>query len=445
MKATKHEAATVAYAHVASLLFGAPLAVTPDRARILAGYLASRMYGDAGAPVEVADLLTGKRLEVALSPDGIAVLSLRGTLTPKGSSMDALSGLVGYDALTEALAGLATDPTVRGVVLAMDSPGGAVMGVSDAAAGVKALAAVKPVFAVADHVVASAAYWVAAHAQRIFVAQDGFVGSIGTIIVREDATAADAQAGRAFAFISNMDRKSDGSAHKALGADELAASQKIIDQADALFLGGVAEARGMRGVTVAGLADLNGELLMGRAAVDAHLADAVGTVDDALAAMRQHLTSTAGGVATRAAFTAATAPHSQEAVMAETTQAAAAPSNVVSIDEKKIREEATAQATSSIEARTNEIVELCGLAKCPERAMAFVQNTALSAADVRKKLNEDAVAADTATAVSNQTNARRAGDGSGPSIDASAIYARRTAAYAQARDRRTQQMRAAIG
>lgn len=438
MKATKHEAATVAYAHVASLLFGPPLAVTRDRARVLAGVLAQRMYGETGPAVDIADALTGKRLDVAMTPDGIAVLSLRGTLTPKGSNVDALSGLVGYDALTEALTGLAADASVRGVILAMDSPGGAVMGVSDAAGAVQALAAVKPVYAVADHVVASAAYWTVAHAHQIFVAQDGFVGSIGTIIVREDATAADAQAGRAFTFISNMDRKSDGSAHKPLDADELAASQKIIDQADALFLGGVATARGARGVTVRALEALNGELLMGQAAVAAHLADAVGTVDDAIAAMRIHLTGTAGG-SPRAAFTAATAPHTQEGIMAET--GAAAPSNVVSIDEKKIRDEAAAQATAAIQARTSEIVELCGLAKCPERAMAFVQDATLTAADVRKKLNEEAVAADVATAVSNQTNARRAGDGTAPSIDTAAIYARRGQGYQQARERRAQQLR----
>jgi hypothetical protein len=113
----------------------------------------------------------------------------------------------------------------------------------------------------------------------------------------------------------------------------------------------------------------------------------------------------------------------------------APPSNVVSIDEKKIREEATAQATAAMQARTEEIVALCALAKCPERAAGFLADATVTAAAVRTKLAEESVQADAATAVSSQTSARRAGDGTGPTIDTAAIYARRTAAYQQARDR----------
>ncbi len=293
MKATRHEVASVAYAHVASLLFGVPLAMTFDRARQLASHLSARMYGEPGAAVDVADLLDGEPLALEMLPDGIAHVSIRGTLTPKGSNMDALSGLVSYDKLSATLRGLAADARVPGVLVSMHSPGGAIAGLSDAAAAMAELVAAKPdaVFVAGDHNIASAAYRLAAPASRIFASDGGLMGSLGTIIVREDASAADAQAGRTFTFISNMDRKSDGNEHKALGAAELAATQAIIDHADAAFLGEIAKARK---VPVATLTKMNGAVFMGQQAVDAGLADQVGTVADALAALRAHLATNNG-------------------------------------------------------------------------------------------------------------------------------------------------------
>lgn len=120
----------------------------------------------------------------------------------------------------------------------------------------------------------------------------------------------------------------------------------------------------------------------------------------------------------------------------KTDVAATAPSNVVSLDERKIREEATAAATAAMQARTEDIVGLCALAKCPERAAGFLADASKSAADVRKILADEAVKADEASAIASQTNAKRAGDGTGPSIDTAAIYARRAESYQAARDRR---------
>lgn len=438
MKATKHEAATVAYAHVASLLFGVPLAMTADRAKQLASHLSARMYGEPGAAVDVTDLLTGTPLAVEMLPDGIARVDIRGTLTPKGSNMDALSGLVSYDKLTATLQALAADTGVRGVLVAINSPGGAIAGVSQAADAMAALAAAKPgrVYAVADHNIASAAYRIAAPAAKIFASPDGLMGSIGTIMVREDATGADAQAGRKFTFISNMDRKSDGSAHKPLEDDELAATQAIIDHADAAFLGAIAEARGL---SVAALRKLNGAVLLGGAAVTAKLADAVGSVDDALMALRAELARTDSGQRrTGVAAHAQGGTQMDEKVTPATPAvvAAADPAKVVPIDKDnpEIKAAIDAAAAKAVQ-DAHEVVALCASFRCPERANAF-----LAAKQTRDQvfavLQAELVAKDQATATSG-THAGGAPEAETKKLDPAAYEALRNTAVLEALARRT--------
>src|SRR5687767_13387714 len=140
MEVTRGDVVAGSYGHVASLLFGTPLAMMPERALEIAEALAARMRGEPGAAVNVGGGPIANRLGVKALSDGIAHLSIAGTLTSKGSNMDAVSGLVGYDALTDSLTALAADPNVRGVAVEMDSPGGAVAGVTEAVAAMRVLA-----------------------------------------------------------------------------------------------------------------------------------------------------------------------------------------------------------------------------------------------------------------------------------------------------------------
>jgi capsid assembly protease len=289
METTRGEVVASNYARVASLLFNTPLALTRDRGRQLATYLATRMRGmKPEAAITLTDL-EQEPITVEMQPEGIALLSVRGTMTPKGSNVDALSGLVGYDALNATIGALATEDKVRGVVIAMDSPGGSVLGVDTAATTLAALAAVKPVYLVADHLCASAAYWIGSQATKLFVTETSLVGAIGSFMIRQDSTAADEKAGDAFTFVAQMGRKGDGSPHKALTDDEVASMEAIVGQSDALFFAAVTKRPGLSLKTIK---QLDGDVVMGRAAIDAGLADEVGTVADAIAALRAALPTT---------------------------------------------------------------------------------------------------------------------------------------------------------
>ena len=110
------------------------------------------------------------------------------------------------------------DPSVRGVVLDVDSSGGEVGGLCDLVEQIRGIKAAsgKPLWAVANESALSAAYAVASAADRVYVTRTGEVGSIGVVAVHIDESGADAKAGLAWTFVFAGDRKIDGNAHEPL-------------------------------------------------------------------------------------------------------------------------------------------------------------------------------------------------------------------------------------
>lgn len=438
-KASLNQARTAQLLRVQSLLFGVPLAATHTRIEQVIKALEHRVFGPrSDMPIDIEDCGLPEPDSVEVF-GGVAVIPIRGTFAPRAGLYDAMSGMVSYEDVAALVHEVDRRGDVRGHVLAWDSPGGAVAGVTEAAQAIAQLE--KLVYSAAEGQAASAAYWLASQAKRLYVPLTGMVGSIGVYAVRLDATKADQREGFSYTFVASGDRKADGDPHKPVTTAELADLKRIVDDSAALFFSSVAKARS-RKLDVAAVAAMNGAVFQGMGddnAVTRGLADAVGTVADAVLAMQEQFAREARAISRPSITTAATAPQPKEAAMSTETKtdvAATAPSNVVSLDEKRIREEAAAQAKAEAQLRAETIKDLCALGKCPERAAGFITNAQLSADDVRKQLAEESIKQDESTAISSQTNAKRASDGTGPSIDTASIYARRAQSSQSARDRR---------
>jgi len=109
----------------------------------------------------------------------VAVIPMVGTLTKGRSSLGGTSTVM----LRREIRQAANDPSVSGIMLSIDSPGGSVAGTEDLAAEVKAARKQKPVFAQINDLGASAAYWVAAQASKVFASNaTTIVGSIGVMM-----------------------------------------------------------------------------------------------------------------------------------------------------------------------------------------------------------------------------------------------------------------------
>jgi capsid assembly protease len=136
--------------HLASRVFGTPLMIARAKLEVILGVLAPRL---AGGVLEPIDPETDAAPQTSITVERVAVVSVIGTLVSRSGYLDAASGLLSYGDIGEAIAAAMADPTVRGVVLDVDSSGGEVGGLFDLVENIRAIKAAgeKPLWAVANN------------------------------------------------------------------------------------------------------------------------------------------------------------------------------------------------------------------------------------------------------------------------------------------------------
>jgi signal peptide peptidase SppA len=286
--------------HLAATLFDTPHMIRRSKLDVILAAVAPKLHGGA-LPVRAfadEDDYGSEPNEGFTVQNGVAIIPVLGTLVRRGSWLDAASGLASYSGLKECVAEALAEPDVKAVLLEIDSNGGEAGGVFDLADEIRALSKRhrKPVWAHANECAASAAYAIACAADRIWVARTGEVGSIGVICAHLDQSQADAKAGLRWTFIYEGDHKTWGNPHEPLGDEAEAALQADVHALYEMFVAHVAQYRGM---TPQAIRDTQADMFRGEAAITAGLADRVGTLDQAVAALVQRVDnmSTSGGAA----------------------------------------------------------------------------------------------------------------------------------------------------
>lgn len=277
--------------YLASRLYGTPLLIARPKLEVILGVVARKLAGDtlATPPPSRTDSGLGGDLQVQ---DGIAILPILGTLVRRSSYIGAASGLTSYHDI-EAMAEAAfSDPQVRSVLLEIDSSGGEAGGVFDLAQRLRQLAQTsgKPLWAIADEAALSAAYAITAAADRIWLTRTAEVGSIGVVAVHVDESVADAKAGLNYTFLHAGAHKVDGHPHAPLPAPVAADIQADIDQLYTQFISLVA---GFRRLTPEAVRDTEARVYRGEAALQAGLADQIGTRAEAITALQRQLVMSA--------------------------------------------------------------------------------------------------------------------------------------------------------
>ncbi len=210
----------------------------------------------------------------------VAIVPVHGVLMRHPAFIDTLFGATSTEAIGRALHAAATDPAIKAIVLDVDSPGGVVAGVQELALEVYQANAQKPVVAVATDMMASAAYWISAAADSVWVANDTTrVGSIGIIAKHHDISERERMLGIKTTEIFAGTYKTLGSAHAPLSEEARSALQAQVDYLYSLFVDEVARYRGVSSSTVLGrMAD--GRIFLGAQAISAGLADGKATLEE---------------------------------------------------------------------------------------------------------------------------------------------------------------------
>ena len=278
--------------YLASRLYGTPLLIARPKLEVILGVVAKKLAGDTLVMPPPATVDTGMTGGLQIQ-GGIAVLPVLGTLVRRASYIGAASGLTSYHDI-EAMAEAAfADPMVKAVLLEIDSSGGEAGGVFDLAQRLRQLAHTsgKPLWAIADEAALSAAYAIAAAADRLWVTRTAEVGSIGVVAVHVDESVADAKAGLNYTFLHAGAHKVDGHPHAPLPAPVAADIQTDIDQLHDQFIALVA---GFRRLTSEVIRATEARAYRGEAALQAGLADQIGTRAEAITALQRQLAMSAG-------------------------------------------------------------------------------------------------------------------------------------------------------
>ena len=306
-------------------------AITPEMHDEIMRIYATHLRGDkidiAGVEAKLGRPLANEQKGYTIQ-DGVAVLPLHGVIGKKMNLMTRISGGVSTQMVAAEFRAALEDPAVKSILLHIDSPGGTVDGTMELADTIFAARGQKPIVALADGVMASAAYWIGSAADQVFAMSDlTQVGSIGVIARHEDISRMLENGGVKTSLIYAGKFKAVGDSSQPLDSFSRQAIQEDVNQVYDAFVSAVARNRGVPLEQAQALAD--GKIFRGKQAIIAGLVDGVSTFDALLASMSAgdaglSMFAQAGGP-TQLSTTQETTMNNQNAQLSGTAQSAPAP------------------------------------------------------------------------------------------------------------------------
>lgn len=264
-----------------------PWAILPSTLMVIREVVARHLAGERLSAAEIEARVGAGKSRPEASGGKVAVVPLWGVLVPHaGMMVDVSQEGTGLDAWLQGFREAMANPEVGSILLHVDSPGGSTGLVHEVATEVRAARAQKPIYAVADTLAASAAYYIASQADKLYVTPSGMVGSIGVYTVHEDLSARLEAEGVKPTVISAPEggHKFENSPFGPLSEEAQAHLQGQVNDLYDMFVGAVAQGRGTsRGVVEAQYGQ--GRTLNSRAALAAGMVDGIASYDQVLAAM----------------------------------------------------------------------------------------------------------------------------------------------------------------
>lgn len=253
--------------------------ITPEGLRLVAA------VADRDLPqVEAIQKEWGEHLDGSATVevrDGVAIIPVAGPLFNKANLITRMSGATSYEMLARDITLAMEDRSVRSVILNMDTPGGAMDGVSELADLVAGYSGRKPITTYVGGQACSAGLWLASATDRIVVADTARVGCMGAVASMRKETEEGVE--ELVIVSSQTPRKArspfdeDGEVATQARAD----IQAMVDRLAEVFIGAVAENRGMERVQVQAT---EGRVYVGSDAVAIGFADEVSTLERVISA-----------------------------------------------------------------------------------------------------------------------------------------------------------------
>lgn len=206
--------------------------------------------------------------------NGVAVIPVVGVLTKQniGLTWDFWS-FREYSGIRANIDAALSDPSVKSILLMIDSPGGMVGGAKELADYIYSVREQKPFYAYADSLMASAAYWIGTAAGYIAAPATAEVGSIGVRTTHVDFSQMDQRMGIKITHLTAGTYKAMGNDAEPLSQEAADYIQGTLDTLYSLFVDGVARNRNV--TTDAALAMADGKVFLADEALGLNMIDEV--------------------------------------------------------------------------------------------------------------------------------------------------------------------------
>jgi protease-4 len=201
--------------------------------------------------------------------DRVALIRIEGVITDSRET-------------TEELKEYVKNPSIKAIVLRIDSPGGAVAPSQEIYEEVRKAVAKKKVLVSMGSVAASGGYYIASPATRIVANPGTLTGSIGVIMEIPNIEGLMNKLGIKTEVVKSGKHKDIASIFRGIGKEEREILQGVLDNVHTQFIKAVAEGRKMLPSDVEKIAD--GRVFTGEQALKAGLIDELGNLEDTVQA-----------------------------------------------------------------------------------------------------------------------------------------------------------------
>ncbi|WP_297209879.1 MULTISPECIES: signal peptide peptidase SppA [Thermodesulfovibrio] len=206
-------------------------------------------------------------MESGLSTGKIAIVNVKGVI-------------VDSTAIVEEIKQYKKNPSVRAIIIRVDSPGGAVVPSQEIYEEIKRTTKVKPVVVSMGSVAASGGYYISCPATKIIANPGTLTGSIGVLMELPNIKGLLDKVGIKAEVIKSGRYKDMTSPLKPLQSDEREVLQNLLDDVHTQFINAVAEGRKISLERVKKIAD--GRVFTGIKAKEIGLVDEIGDLDHAI-------------------------------------------------------------------------------------------------------------------------------------------------------------------
>ena len=276
------------YSHILAAVGSTPWLVHRPVMKAIAEILEERTAGVRVSEEEIDRRIAAAERRAGPHKGGgkagrVAIIPVVGVMAHRAAFFaDTSSSGTSVQAVQRAFRESLRDDSIDAILFDVDSPGGQASGIPELADEIRAARGVKPMVAVSNTFMASAAYWPFAQVDEITVSPSSLTGSIGVVMAHVDETGLNEKMGVKVTLVHAGEHKVETYPDSSLTDDARAYMQSLVDDLYGQFVKGVAAARGL---TVAQVkADFGqGRVLAPSAAVKAGMADRIGTIDSALA------------------------------------------------------------------------------------------------------------------------------------------------------------------